>query len=300
MDLYDPRIISSEPFQPHDYDDLIAQKAILPSEQGKERYATIVERYKHLTDVTVHRIIYQSDDCRVTGIAALPAEINQDKYPILIFNRGGTAEFGKLNVRVIMRYMVHFARRGFLVFASNFRGADGGDGAWDYGGTQIRDMEELHAIAQNHPAWDGRNIFMYGGSWGGALTLLAIKHGLDLNAAVSASAPSDLAVIAAQRPEMERLYMRHFPQWQDQRQRIVEELSPLCWPEKLARVPLLILHGGDDDRVDVSHYHALKEKLEAASVPFKGVLYPGDDHFFSQNREAEAMEVEEWFKAYKV
>ena len=63
-------------------------------------------------------------------------------------------------------------------------------------------------------------------------------------------------------------------------------------------MPILLLHGSDDDRVAAFHSVKMAEKLEALNWPHKLVIYPGDDHSLSQNR-ADALEhVVKWFKQY--
>jgi dipeptidyl aminopeptidase/acylaminoacyl peptidase len=60
------------------------------------------------------------------------------------------------------------------------------------------------------------------------------------------------------------------------------ERSAICWPEAL-RVPILLLHGDADTRVNVMQSIRLAGALEAIGHPHELVIYKGDDHFLSRN-----------------
>jgi len=117
---------------------------------------------------------YLSDGLRVVGLIVKPKK--EGKYPVVIYNRGGHMEGGKIDVKELLGLSM-FARQEYVVIASQYRGNDGGEGKEEYGGADINDVLNLIPLAKSLPFTDGDRIVMYGASWGGLMTYLAIKGG---------------------------------------------------------------------------------------------------------------------------
>src|SRR5665213_1265295 len=203
--LFDARLLSRKTFEPHAYDDLVRDHAIV-RQLTRAHYTHTVTQYRALKDITVERIIYRSANVKVTGVMVLPAEIRPGNHPLLIYNRGGNGEFGKLTMPQIMRYMATFTREGYLVFGSNYRGNDGSEGRDEMGGADLADVTELLSIARHHPGFDQKNSYMMGTSRGGTMTYLALKEGMKLNAAATMAAPTDFTQMGCERAEMIKVY----------------------------------------------------------------------------------------------
>lgn len=74
------------------------------------------------------RIRYLSDGLRVVGYIWKPQEMRGKKLPLIIFNRGGSREFGKL--APCWRFgFYHFLVNGFVVLGSQYRSNDGSEHA---------------------------------------------------------------------------------------------------------------------------------------------------------------------------
>lgn len=298
---FDSRITALEAFTPHGFDHLIASRALPEGALDAAVYAQIITRFRRLDDAEVARLTYRVAGLEVTGVMLTPTQIQPGSHPLLIYNRGGSGEYGKLSLPIIMRYLLPFARQGYLVFASNYRGNDGGTGSDEFGGAELKDILELLDIAAHHPAWDGRNRFMFGGSRGGMMTYLAIRHGAALNAAASFAAPADFTALAAEVPDIERgTAARRIPGFPGNRAEAYAERSALCWPEMLRRVPLLLLHGDADTRIPVSHTLRLGDALEARNAPAKTVIYRGGNHSLSTHMPFLLEEVMGWFQHYRI
>ncbi len=69
-----------------------------------------------------------------------------------------------------------FVSNGFVVVASQYRGADGGEGKEEYGGADIADVLNLIPLAKSLGYADMKNVFMFGNSRGGMMTYLALKN----------------------------------------------------------------------------------------------------------------------------
>ncbi|MFP4397779.1 MAG: alpha/beta hydrolase family protein, partial [Desulfonatronovibrio sp.] len=76
-----------------------------------------------------------------------------------------------------------------------------------------------------------------------------------------------------------------------------EKRSPYYWPEKID-VPILILHGEDDWRVDVSQAIKLADKLKEAGRVHELVVFPKGDHGLNTHRSERNEKIFNWFEKY--
>lgn len=292
-------LFSSETFTPHTYEDLRAARAFPDDSIPEAAYNRMCADYSAMADIDVRRIIYASDGLKVTGIMALPQ--GDTPSPLVVYNRGGNREFGKLTVYAVMRQMVPLARAGYIVLASNYRGNDGGEGTEEFGGADVNDVLNLLVLGRANPRWDGVNSYLLGHSRGGMMNYLAIKRGANVNAAVSIAAPSDLFASGRERAEIENHVHRELiltPQEQA-RAAEYEKRSAVFWPEKIAGTPILLQHGDNDIRVDITHSLRLAEALRAIGAKHKLVVYPGGNHALIRDWNTVLQETLDWFQAHR-
>lgn len=97
------------------------------------------------------------------------------------------------------------------------------------------------------------------------------------------------------RPEMVEHYKKTFGGSEED----LKKRSVLYWPERLPKdVPILIMHGSADWRVDPRKSIRLSEKLIDLGVSHRLVIFEGNDHYLTENApEAERMEME-WFDKF--
>jgi len=297
MMIFDSRIRSLEPFVPHDAADAIAA---LPAGSYDEAIdANVKKRFSRITDATFQRIIYDVEDVSVSGVVVQPEQLHEGKHPILIFNRGGSGHAGVLVLPVILRYMLPFAQKGYLVFGSNYRGNDGGTGKEQFGGADVTDILTLIEIAKQHPGWDGKNIYMLGGSRGGMMTYLCIKHGAPLNAAVTFGGISDVSRGEGRWQELLERYYSRLPEPRPSLETMIEERSAIAWPDSLMRTPLLLMHGLADDVVTPDHTQRLAEALSFTNAVFETEYYEGGKHSLSTHSAAMIARTHDWFERFK-
>lgn len=295
--MFDPRLISVEPFVPHDLPTL--QRAYPKGAISEAIHENTAKRFARVEDVTISRIRYRVDDHEVTGAMLEPVGWQPGKHPILIFNRGGNGEYGIVAVPLILRYMLPFAQQGYLVFASNYRGNDGGSGEEEFGGAEIADVTTLLDIASHHPGFDGKNRFMLGASRGGMMTYLAIKHGAALNAAATFGGVSDVRATIAHRPEMKlKVYAKRIPDFEANCEAAYDARSAVQWPETLKSVPLLIAHGSADDVVLPEQSQKLAAALASVNASHRLVIYENGNHPLSTHVDAWIQEIMNWFTAH--
>jgi dipeptidyl aminopeptidase/acylaminoacyl peptidase len=289
-----PKDYSSKiPFTPHPY-----QETRFP-DMTEEVYQRMVGRYHQVQTVQVSRITYQSDGLKVTGMELLPVQEQPQKLPLIIFNRGGNREYASLAVGIVLSLLEPLARRmPAAILASNYRGNDGGEGREEFGGAEVQDIVNLVEIGKQQPWWDGKNIFMLGWSRGGMMTYLAMKHGVALNAAAVGAGVTDLFESAAARPEMEGVFAELIPHHDTQRDQAYRERSAVCWSESLD-APLLLLHGSNDWRVDVSHARRLHQLLAEQEKTVKYVEFEGGDHGLTAHKSQVIEEIIHWFQQHQ-
>ncbi len=292
-------ILSSEPFIPHSLEHLTNTR-VFPSPLPESFYNKICKEYDEAKDAVTNKIVYSSDGLKVTGISSLPNEIKEKSHPILIYNRGGSREYGKLTVLSAMRSMIPFARAGYMVFASNYRGNDGGEGREEFGGADVNDILNLLEIAKKHAAWDGKNVFMLGHSRGGMMNALALRRGLKANSVVSIAGISDLRQWRGERSSMEQnVYKPNIPDYMADPLAALTARSPICWADEITS-PLLLLHGTADEAVEISHSISLSEKLNEYEKHHELISYDGGNHALLRYWDDVLAKSINWFERYRI
>lgn len=290
--------ITRTPYQPPSFAELSAQGALVPG-QTKPYYDKTVEKLHHVRGVDVFDITYPSDGLKITGVEALPKLKPGEKVPLIIYNRGGSGNFGRLSTPQVLYNIIPLAQRMHAgVLASNYRGNAGSEGREEWGGKDLNDIRNLIELGTRQPWWDGKHIFMLGWSRGGMMTYLSLKHGFPVTAAAVGAGAADIASGNARRPEMEEVCKRFIPEFQATRDQALFDRSAVCWPEKI-NTPVLILHGDADDRVHVDEARTLYQKLAELKKPVRYVEYPGGDHGLRHYYEAYMKEIVTWFDAHR-
>lgn len=295
---FHPDIISRETFVPHSYEALEAVRAFRPEQLPEPAYEKMVNTYKQIDDVIVERITYMHDGLKITGITAVPNNAAANSCDLVIYNRGGSGNYGILTVHTVLRQFVPLVRAGYVVTGSNYRGNDGSDGRDEFGGHDVDDVIALHNMMQQHPAVNDKPCFLIGASRGGMMTYLLIKHKLPVRAAVTIAAVSNQLNWESFRPEMhENVYKRFIPDFEKNEKEALRKRSAICWPEAL-NVPLLLLHGTSDSAVQHSQSEALAAVLKALNYPHELVLYEGGNHALTRDWADVSKRILDWLGTY--
>ncbi|TDJ55160.1 MAG: hypothetical protein E2O46_03200, partial [Ignavibacteria bacterium] len=80
-----------------------------------------------IINTIVEKITYLSDGLKVKGYVAYPRDTSI-KYPCIIWNRGGIGNRGIIDSFTARGLFGQLASWGYVVFASQYRGNDGGEG----------------------------------------------------------------------------------------------------------------------------------------------------------------------------
>lgn len=179
----------------------------------------------------------------------------------------------------------YLASRGFVVLSVNYRLGIGygyefhqPSGAGARGAAEYLDVraaaEYLRTLSQVDPA----RIGIYGGSYGGFLTALALARNSDLFAAgVDIHGVHDWTTERA-RGMLNRERYEEAPDL-ERALEIAWQSSPVsamaAW-----RSPVLVIHGDDDRNVRFSQSTDLVRRLAARNIPHETLVVPDDTHHF--------------------
>lgn len=183
----------------------------------------------------------------------------------------------------------HFAAQGFTVLSVNYRSGTGyghdfreaketaRDGASEY-----RDVLAGGKWLASQHGVDPERIGIWGGSWGGYLTALALARDSDLfRAGVDFH-----GVHTMLRPLSDSLS----PEEQAKARQLQWDSSPFgaldTW-----RSPVLLIHGDDDMNVPFAQSPLLARELTARHVPYEELVFPDERHEF--------LRYADWLKSYR-
>lgn len=272
-----PFIISIEP---------VRASAVLPEFQKKAAENTkVIESY---------RIEYKSQGHRVVGFIAHPKR--GTALPCILYCRGGSHEFGKIRPHsVIAGKMAELAKAGYIVIASQYSGNDGSEGVDEMGGSDLEDLLTLYKILQKHPRADVKRIGAFGGSRGGMMCFLLMRRVKWLKAVVVVSPLTNLVTHIKFRPKMKQHYREMFGGALSE----LKKRSVAYWVDELPkRVPILLLQGTSDWRVDPTATLQLATDLYKHNVPYRLLMLEGADHGLNEFPGVQASEAVAWFHRF--
>lgn len=175
------------------------------------------------------------------------------------------------------------AEQGYVVVDVDYRGSSGygrafrGDVHDRLGELELVDLHTVLDALDARGVIDARRVGCYGGSYGGFLTLMALF-----------TEPGRWRCGAALRSVTDwRSYHPSYTQPRLGRPSQNEAVYKKCCPIDLAeglRDPLLILHGMQDSNVFAQDSIRLVEKLIDLGKEFDVMLYPSQDHAFTDGR----------------
>jgi dipeptidyl aminopeptidase/acylaminoacyl peptidase len=172
----------------------------------------------------------------------------------------------------------HLAKRGYNVLAVNYRSGTGYGAAFRDapeqargGASEYRDILAAGRWLAARDDVDPARIGIWGGSWGGYLTALALARDSDLFAA----GVDFHGVHSMLRPLPSNLS----PDAQAAARQLQWDSSPLGAIERW-RSPVLLIHGDDDRNVDFSQSLLLARELAARRIPYRELVFPNERHSF--------------------
>ena len=186
-------------------------------------------------------------------------------YPVLLKVYGGPHAITVLAARDSYVMDQFYADAGFIVVRSDNRGTPGRGREWER--AILRDLvtvpmadqvDALKAMAARHPEMDMSRVGVFGWSFGGYMSAMAVLLRPDVFHAAVAGAPvTDWQLY-------DTAYTERYMKQPKDNPKGYEHTSALTHAAKLSR-PLLLIHGLTDDNVHLAHSLALIEALFVAA-----------------------------------
>ena len=245
---------------------------------------------------------YLSDGLKIYALLTVPKGPKPATgFPVIIFNHGYIPPAQYRTTERYVAYVDAFARNGYIVFKSDYRGhgssegvATGGYGSPDY------TIDVLNALAsmKKFPDADPNRIGMWGHSMGGQITLRAAVVSKDIKAEVIWSgvvAPyADLmtqwhhagaARAAPVAPEGARHWRNDLIQQYgdpEQNPAFWDSISPNSYVRDLSG-PLQLQATTTDPEVPFAFSQTLYDEVQAEGKTVEFYSYPNDDHNLSKH-----------------
>jgi dipeptidyl aminopeptidase/acylaminoacyl peptidase len=241
-------------------------------------------------------VSYMSDGLKIFAMMSVPTGPKPAAgWPVIIFNHGFIAPSVYKTTERYVAYFDYFARAGYIVIKSDYRGHDKSEGVASGGyGSPDYTVDVLNALAsaKRYKDADPKRIGMWGHSMGGQATLRSIVVSKDIKAAViwagvvdsypdmlvnwngsgSAPAPSSSGLSRGWRGSLVRDYG-------------TPQENPAFWasisPNNFLSEgvpPVQLHHGTADHSVPLRMSEDLTEQMKEAGQTVEFFTYPGDDH----------------------
>lgn len=242
-------------------------------------------------------ILSASDGMRIHGQLFLPASAEDGKrHPAIVFFHGGSRRQMLLGWHYMDYYSFAYAENqylaslGYIVLSVNYRSGIGYGldfrEALNYGAagaSEFNDVMGAGLYLRSRADVNGAKIGVWGGSYGGYLTALALARASDLFAA-----GVDFHGVHDWNLELTN-WGPYNPNADPNAARIAWESSPMA-SVKTWRSPVLLMQGDDDRNVQFANTVRLAAALRAQGTPFEEHVFPDEIHGFLLHRS--------WMTAY--
>lgn len=235
------------------------------------------------TGFECRQIVYASGGLKIAGFLYKPVETVGRKLPVVIYLRGGNADFGAMQAWTYDGFH-DFLKAGYVVLATQYRGGPGSEGADGYGGADLDDVRVLVPLARSLGYADTDNVYLWGGSRGGMQAYMLLRAGFPARAAALRAGSADLRTNGSARPALVDVYRRRIVDYDSDPAAKLRERSAVLWAEQI-ETPMILLHGSADWRVPVTEVIEVAQRLAAARRDFELHVYAGDDHALTLNRD---------------
>ncbi len=248
-----------------------------------------------IEETIVEKITYLSDDLKITGFLAYPKLIKQ-KYPCIIWCRGGFGNAGALDNFYAKGILGQLASWGYVVFATQYRGNDGGEGKDEFGGSDLNDVLNLIPLANGLDFADPNVWGIEGWSRGGLMTYLTLIKKHEFKAAITTGGISNIECNLT-----ESNFMRKLVKFDSSllKNDFCFNRTVFNFLDKFSKsTPILMMHGIDDKRVPPHHSLDLSYKFIEMNIEHRLVLFENGDHFLKNHKHEVDQLRKNWFEKY--
>ena len=250
-------------------------------------------------------VTYKSfDGTLISAVVTTPFNLKRDgSNPAIVIPHGGPTSQSQDG---FSRFATAFATRGYVVIQPNFRGSTGYGKAFqeanfkDLGGGDLKDTVAAKDFLVKSGYVDKQKVGIFGGSYGGFMSLMAIGRTPDeFAAAVQWYGIINWRTMYRDQDEFLKAYQRSLLGTPDESPAVYDAASPLTYM-KAAKAPLLTIQGENDIRVPRGQAQEVNDLLKAKGNIVETVFYPEEGHGF-QKRENQLDSLRRtigWFDKY--
>lgn len=237
-------------------------------------------------------VSYRSEGLKIFALLTVPtAQKPEAGFPVILFNHGYIPPAQYRTAERYEAYVDGFARNGYIVLKSDYRGHGNSEGTAEGGhASPAYTIDVLNALSsvKRYKDANPQKIGMWGHSMGGSVALRALELTTDIKAAsiwagtvgpINNSSGGNRSG-GSGRHGVGRL----------EGQFGTLETNPKFWSEieplnylKNIKAPIQLQHGSADGEVNPQVSMDLKQKLEELNKSVTYFTYDGDDHNLSRN-----------------
>lgn len=244
------------------------------------------------------------DGTLVSAVMTMPFNLKRDgSNPAIVIPHGGPTSATQDG---FSQYAAAFASRGYVVIAPNFRGSTGYGDAFqnanykDLGGGDLKDTVAAKQFLVSTGYVDKGKVGIFGGSYGGFMTLMAIGRTPDeFAAAVQWFGIINWNTMYRDQDERLKAYQRGLLGTPEDSPEVYKASSPLTYLSA-AKAPLLTIQGENDIRVPRGQAQEVNDLLKAKGNIVETIFYPQEGHGFDrrENRLDSLRRTVAWFDTY--
>jgi dipeptidyl aminopeptidase/acylaminoacyl peptidase len=230
---------------------------------------------------TMTNILYKaSDGAEIPGYLTVPTGAEKKNLPLVVLPHDGPMERDTWEFSYIRTFL---ANRGYAVLQTNYRGSAGFGTEWrmsafqNWGGVSYNDIQDAARWAISEGIADPKRVCIMGVGFGGYAALLSATRNADqtYRCAISVGGFSDLEMLKTHAAAFGDKATRQGQIGSDAEK--IRNDSPLQNVAKV-NIPILLVHGVKDWRVQADHSRDMAKALERARKPNELVLIKGAGH----------------------
>jgi len=231
------------------------------------------------------------DGTTINAIMIKPVDFNPEKkYPVLFYNYSGPGSQIVRNSWGGPQYLWHqmLAQEGYIIFMIDNRGTGGRGKSFknmvykNLGYWEVNDLVQAVKFLKTLPYVDESRIGIWGWSYGGYISALAILEAADFFKVAVSVAPVT--------------HWKFYDTIYTERYMSTPELNPEGYERSAVtnkanklKGKLLLIHGTADDNVHFQNTVVFVDELIKANKQFQVMFYPGKDHGISGGKTREQL-----------